>query len=110
MENVKVACTSSEMGYALHCGSAGSDDPYSFVGESFKWFPCSVSSGVVIVPSSGVEHVPFEIFNSVNSRKFWVVHGSGSHSNELSFYLITLIGSDYPSAEVFVPAKVFYLR
>ena len=87
---------------ALHCCCTSADDRDTFIGEADET-SVRVASGVVIVPSTGVEHVTFKGSDPSDSRQFWTVERAGCKHDDVCRHLIISIGEHGPARFAVVP-------
>src|SRR5260370_17759967 len=95
-----------QTGDALERRRAGPDKGVRLVGALVQ-ISVGIAGGVSVVPSTGVEGVPFEAVDAGDPGKFRPVQRPIGHDYESRAHPIVAVGGNDPSALVFIPGDRF---
>ena len=93
------------MGHALHRRGAGADDGHPLVGQPLHRCAVGITTGVVVVPTAGVERVPFEVGDAGESGELGHVQWPEAHANELGGEVIAPAAAHDPTGPLGVPLQ-----
>ncbi len=106
MEHGQMIRVLRQMRDALDSRRAGPDNGDALVGELVQ-ISVGIAAGVSVVPSTGVEGVPFEAVDAGDPGKFRPVQRPIGHDYESRAHPIVAVGGNDPSALVFIPGDRF---
>ncbi len=105
LQQIKVFGVLTQKRHQLDRGRAGTHQRDLFILQLVQYRVFFAATGVVIVPTRGMEHVTLEVLNTGNTRELGNIEQAIGHDHETRPNLITLTGFDLPAFGLFVPAQ-----
>src|SRR4029079_13138052 len=104
LEHVELLGTATEVRHQLDAGRAGADQCDALV-RQFVQSAVRVTTGVVVIPSRGVEHMAGEVFDAGDAGQLRAVVRALRHDDESRPDLVAPVGADLPALRWFVPTQ-----